>query len=83
MPCIPDKSMWPKATHAFFMHPPLLKLTAGGRRKNRMKAALEGGTRTKGRGKQHECPICHQLGHHWYKCKNEDPNDIAAMEAER
>jgi len=48
-----------------------------------MKSALEGGTRTKGRGKQHECPICHQLGHHWYKCKNEDPNDIAAMEAER
>ena len=48
-----------------------------------MKAALEGGTKTKGRGKQHECPICHQLGHHWYKCKNGDPNDIAAMEAER
>ena len=76
-------SLWPKATHGFFMHPPLLKSTAGGRRKNRMKSALEGGTRTKGRGKQHECPICHQLGHHWYKCKNGDPNDIAAMEAER
>ena len=79
VPCIPDNSMWPKATHGFFMHPPLLKSTAGGRRKNRMKSALEGGTRTKGRGKQHECPICHQLGHHWYKCKNGNPNDIAAM----
>ena len=45
-----------------------------------MKSALEGGTRTKGRGKQHECPICHHLGHHWYKCKNGDPNGIAAME---
>ena len=33
---IPDKSMWPKATHGFFKHPPLLKSTAG-RRKNRMK----------------------------------------------
>jgi hypothetical protein len=41
LPMIPDKSMWPKATHGFFMHPPLLKST-GGRRKNRMKSAAEG-----------------------------------------
>lgn len=90
VPSIPDKSMWPKPTHGFFMHPPLLKSTAGGRRKNRMKSALEGGNSRKksgtegGTGKrQHECPICHQLGHHWYTCKNGNPDDIAAYEAER
>ncbi|CAO2180262.1 unnamed protein product, partial [Urochloa humidicola] len=33
--------------------------------------------------KQHECPICHQLGHHWYTCKNGNPDDIAAYELER
>jgi hypothetical protein len=81
VPCIPDKSMWPKATHGFFMHPPLLKSTAGGRRKNRMKSALEGGSSRK--KKQHECPVCHQLGHHWYNCKNGNPEDIAAYELER
>ena len=90
MPSIPDKSMWPKPTHGFFMHPPLLKSTVGERRKNRMKSALEGGSSRKklgtegGTGKrQHECPICHQLGHHWYTCKNGNPDDIAAYEAER
>jgi len=33
IPAIPDKSMWPKSDHGFFMHPPLLKSTAleGGR----------------------------------------------------
>ncbi|KAG2588399.1 hypothetical protein PVAP13_5NG332762 [Panicum virgatum] len=80
--------MWPKATHGFFMHPPLLKSTAG-RRKNWIKSALEGGSSRKkptegGTGrKQHECPICHELGHHWYTCKNGNPGDIATMEAER
>jgi hypothetical protein len=89
VPSIPDKSMWPKAAHGFFMHPPLLKSTAGGRRKNRMKSALEGGnsrkkSSTEGTGKrQHECPICHQLGHRWFTCKNGNPEDIAAYEAER
>jgi nitrate/TMAO reductase-like tetraheme cytochrome c subunit len=73
--------MWPKATHGFFMHPPLLKST-GGRRKNRMKSAAEGGNDKK-KGKSHECPICHTFGHHWYTCKNGNPEDIAAMEAER
>jgi hypothetical protein len=80
IPCIPDKSMWPKPTHDFFMHPPCLKST-GGRRKNRMKSAVEGGSKNK--SKKHECPICHELGHHWYTCKNRNPEDIAAMEAER
>jgi len=63
-----------------FMHPPLLKSTAG-RRKNRHKGALEGGSSRK--TKRHKCPICHQLGHHWYTCKNGDPADIAAMKLER
>ncbi|KAG2585923.1 uncharacterized protein LOC120672146 [Panicum virgatum] len=72
--------MWPKATHGFFMHPPLLKSTAGGRRKNRMKSAMEGGNSRK---KKHRCPICQELGHHWYICKNGNPEDIAAMEAVR
>ncbi|KAG2585250.1 hypothetical protein PVAP13_6KG380806 [Panicum virgatum] len=72
--------MWPKGAHGFFMHPPLLKSTAGGRRKNRMKSALEGGSTSK---KRKKCPICHDFGHHWYKCKNGNPKDIAAMEAVR
>ncbi|KAG2589095.1 uncharacterized protein LOC120672045 [Panicum virgatum] len=81
--------MWPKATHGFFMHPPLLKVTAG-RRKNMMKSALEGGSSRKksategGNGrKKHECPICHQLEYHWYTCKNGNPENIAIMEAAR
>jgi hypothetical protein len=76
-----DKSMWPKATHDFFMHPPYLRSTGGGRRKNRMKSSLEGGSSKK--AKKHECPICHELRHHWYTCKNGNSEDIAAMEAER
>ena len=86
VPSIPDKSCWPKVTHGFFMHPPLLKSTAG-RHKNRMKSAMEGGsggTGSKETGKRrHKCPICKELGHHWYKCNNENPEDIAAMERER
>jgi hypothetical protein len=63
MPFIPDKSMWPKPTHGFFTHPPLLKSIAGGKRKNMMKSALEGGSsRKKSRNeegtvkRQHKCP---------------------------
>jgi hypothetical protein len=84
MPFILDKSMWPKPTHGFFMHPPLLKSTAWGRRKNWMKSALEGGSCRRKSGnegetgkRQHKCSICHQLGHHWYTCKNGNPDDIA------
>jgi len=82
IPYIPDKSMWPKATHGFFMHPPCLRSTGGGQRKNRMKSSLEEGS-SKNKAKKHECPICHELGHHLYACKNENPEDIAAIEAER
>jgi len=77
---IPDKSMWPDATYGFFMHPPLLKSIAG-RRKNRYKGTVEEGSRRK--SKRHECSICHELEHHWYIYKNGNPEDIAAMEAER
>jgi len=63
VPSIPDKSVWSKATHGCFMHPPLLKSTAGGRRKNRMKSAMEGGSTRKtlvegaSTRKKHECSI--------------------------
>jgi len=77
---IPDKYMWPKAEHGFFMHPPLLKSMAG-RRKKRYKGALEGGSkRANGR---HHCPIYQQYKHHWYTYKDGDPEDKAAMLAER
>jgi hypothetical protein len=46
---IPDKSMWPDATHEFFMHPPLLKSTVG-RRKNIYKSAVDGVARRNQRG---------------------------------
>ena len=45
-----------------------------------MKSAMEGGTSTK---KKQKRPICLQFGHRWYTCKNGNPEDIAAMEAER
>jgi hypothetical protein len=61
LPTCPAKCMYPRATHGFFMHPPLLKST-GGRRKNRVKSCVEGGGSSskktrKGCGK-HKCPIC-------------------------
>ena len=56
-------------------------MLTGGRRKNRIKSAVEGGSRKK--SNKHECPICHELGHHWYTYKNGKPAYIAAMEAER
>jgi len=80
IPAIPDKSMWPKSDHGFFMHPPLLKSTAG-RRKTRFRGFTEGGN--KGNKGRHQCPICHEYGHHWYTCKDGDPADIAAMLADR
>ena len=59
IPAIPDKSMWSKAEHGFFMHPPLLKPTAGRRRQKRYSGAVEGSSKgAKGRHK------CQQYGHH-------------------
>lgn len=46
----------------------------------RYKGYSEGGRGNKGR---HQCPICHEYGHHWYTCKDGDPSDIAAMLADR
>ncbi|CAN6289506.1 unnamed protein product [Urochloa humidicola] len=56
-----------------------VKSTAGRRKQTRYKGAAEGGTSNKGR---HECSICHDYGHHWYTCKDGDPEDIAAMLAD-
>ncbi|WVZ74373.1 hypothetical protein U9M48_022561, partial [Paspalum notatum var. saurae] len=80
IPALPDKTQWPQSTHGFFMHPPLLKSTAGRRKTQRFKGSSEGPTGRKGK---HQCPICKQFGHHWYTCKDGDPNDIAEMLAAR
>jgi hypothetical protein len=81
IPSIPDKSMCPKETHGFFM-PPLLKATASRRMENRYNGSAEGGNNIDTKG-MHQCPICHQFGHHWYTCKDGDPIDIAVMLVER
>ncbi|WVZ50013.1 LOW QUALITY PROTEIN: hypothetical protein U9M48_001312, partial [Paspalum notatum var. saurae] len=73
IPALPDKSQWPESSHDFFLYPPLLKPVAG-RRKTQ---------RHNGRKGKHKCPICKNLGHHWYTCKEGDPNDIAEMLATR
>ncbi|CAN6195947.1 unnamed protein product, partial [Urochloa humidicola] len=66
-------------SHDFFMHPPLLKATAGRRKNERHK----GGSEKKKKKGQHKCPICTDYGHHWHNCKRGNPDDIAAMTAER
>jgi hypothetical protein len=81
IPSIPDKSMWPKKEHSFFLHRPLLKSMAGRRRQNRYKGAAGGGR--KGAKDRHQCLICQQYGHDWYTCKDGNLADIAAMLAER
>jgi len=63
------------------MHPPLLKRTAGRRQNERFKGCTEGGT-TKRKG-SHQCKVCKNYGHRWYKCKDGDPDDITAMLAEK
>ena len=35
IPAMEDKSQWPQSCHGFFMHPPLLKATAGKRKTER------------------------------------------------
>lgn len=82
IPALPDKSQWPKSSHGFFMHPPLLKATAGRRKNERYKGCTEGGAKKRPKG-QHKCPICKDYGHHWQNCKRGDPEDIAAMMAIR
>lgn len=77
-----DKAQWAQSNHDFFMHPPLIKSTAGRRQNERFKGCTEasGGARPKGK---HQCPICKGYGHRWYNCKDGDPDDIAALLAEK
>ncbi|EAY74209.1 hypothetical protein OsI_02090 [Oryza sativa Indica Group] len=35
------------------------------------------------RSRRHKCPICKSYGHHWHNCKEGDPEEVAAMLAER
>jgi len=77
IPAMPDKTQWPKSTHDFFMHPPLLKPVAGRPKTERHKGSSDK-KRSKG---QHQCPICMDYGHHWHNCKRGRPEDIAAMKA--
>ena len=81
IPALPDKSQWAQSGHNFFMHPPLLKPTAGRRQNQRFKGCTEGST-IKKKG-SHQCKVCKNYGHRWYKCKDGDPDDIAAMMAEK
>jgi hypothetical protein len=41
IPAMPDKAQWPKSDHGFFMHPPLIKSTAGRRQNERFKDCTE------------------------------------------
>ena len=75
IPAMPDKSQWPKATHGFFMHPPLLTTAVGRPRVKRLKGNAE----KKGIKRQHKCPICLDYNHHWHNCKKGRPEDIEAM----
>jgi hypothetical protein len=78
IPAMEDKSQWPQSCHGFFMHPPLLKATAGRRKTERYKGCTE-----KTKKGQHKCPICKDYGHHWPSCKKGNPEDIAALLAVR
>jgi hypothetical protein len=54
IPAMPDKTQWPKSDHGFFMHPPLLKATAGRPKTERYKGCSE----KKRKNGKHLCPIC-------------------------
>ena len=79
IPAMPDKGQWPESHHGFFMHPPLLKATAGRSKTERYKGCSD---KKRKKGK-HLCPICKEYGHHWHNCKKGNPDDIAAMLAIR
>jgi ribosomal protein L44E len=73
-----DKSQWPKVDLGFVMYPPRPKVSAGRRRKNRIKSFLEGGgSKSKAKGKEKEvkrlgsqnrCKKCGVLGHRQNTC---------------
>uniref|UniRef100_A0A0A9D1C1 Uncharacterized protein n=1 Tax=Arundo donax TaxID=35708 RepID=A0A0A9D1C1_ARUDO len=77
---MPNKTRWPKANYGFFLHPLLLRATAGRRRNERYKSCTD---KKKQKGGQRKCPICTGYGHHWYNCKKGNPKDIEAMMAVR
>jgi len=79
IPAMPDKTQWPKATHGFFMYPPLSKPTSGRRRNQRFKGCTDKNKKKR----QHKCPICLEVGHHWHTCKKGNPEDKKALAALR
>jgi hypothetical protein len=81
IPVMPNKAQWPQSGHSLFMHPPLIKSTAGRRQNQRFKGCTEGSTTRKKRS--HQCKVCKKFDHRWYKCKEGDPEDIATMLAEK
>ncbi|WVZ50609.1 LOW QUALITY PROTEIN: hypothetical protein U9M48_001849 [Paspalum notatum var. saurae] len=88
IPAMPDKNQWPESDHDFFMHPPLLKSTAGRRHNERFKGCMEAGSTTTRRKGSHQCPICKNYALFakimaTVGTTNGDPEDIAAMLAER
>ena len=82
IPAMTDKAQWAQSDHDFFMYPPLIKSTAGSRQTERFKGCTETSEGTRPKGK-HKWPICKGYGHRWYKCKDGDPDDIAALLAEK
>uniref|UniRef100_A0ACD5TH22 Uncharacterized protein n=1 Tax=Avena sativa TaxID=4498 RepID=A0ACD5TH22_AVESA len=76
---MPDKTQWPKSDHVFFMHPPILKATAGRPKTERYKGCID----KKSKKGKHLCPICKEYGHYWQNCKKGNPDDLAAMMAIR
>jgi hypothetical protein len=65
------------------MDPPLLKSTAGRRKNQRFKGWAESTTSTTCKKGQHRCDVCKGYGHRWYTYKDGNPDDKAALLAER
>lgn len=62
---LPVMSQWPNSDHEFFLHPPILRKTAGMPRKGRYKGCTDKGSKVRGVTKgEHRCPICKGYGHH-------------------
>ncbi|CAO2145752.1 unnamed protein product, partial [Urochloa humidicola] len=83
IPALTDKAQWQPSNHDFFMHPPLLKSTAGRRKNQRFKGCTETTSSTTRKKGQHRCDVCKGYGHRWTTCKEGNPDDKAALQAER
>ncbi|CAO2152752.1 unnamed protein product, partial [Urochloa humidicola] len=83
IPALTDKVQWQPSNHDFFMHPPLLKSTAGRRKNQRFKGCTETTSSTTRKKGQHRCDVCKGYGHRWTTCKEGNPDDKAALQAER